>query len=276
MSSDRISLMRNGNATDYIRYFQSLKLTFAVVSSNYTLAIESDFFKKKFVKTMQSNRVFAAFSKIKSNVKHFMPPAINRSRLVYFQHNLRKDSFNEVVYNIDLKSAYANILKSEGYITEETFKYLSKIGKQSRLAAIGMLASRKSTFYFNNGMATDDSTSISDTADFFFYAVQKTSEIMDTLRRICGQSYLFTWVDGIYFKPDDEVLKDCTEYLESIGFPNSFDALRDFKVKIDTNCTRVTFYKEDKLKYFNLPHQTNDFKKTIVNSILSKQSKSKK
>lgn len=114
MGSEKVSLLRNGNATDYIKYFQNLNLTFSVASSNYTIGIKSDFFNKKFVKTMQPPRVFAAFSKLKSDVKKHIPPYVDRAKVLYFQHDIKNDMQLDIVWNVDLKNAYASILKKEG------------------------------------------------------------------------------------------------------------------------------------------------------------------
>ncbi len=271
-----MSLMRRGNAKDFIRYLTDSKLPFTLITSNYTIKIMSEVCDKKFVRNNQSNRTFAAFAKLKSDVKTTPIPRVDMGKLKYFVHDLGRNQFHPFVYNIDLKSAYATILYNDGLITEPTYRYLSKINKNERLAAVGMLASRKSMFLFRDGEPIDSSEEVSEFAPFFFYAVQRTAEIMNQLKAIIGRKYLFTWVDGIYFTPDDDTLLSCMEYLGSINFPFTFDKLKDFDVRLTDMNTRVFFIKDGKQKLFNLPHALTDFKKTTIDAIVLLNTKIKK
>lgn len=260
--------MRNGNARQFITYLRSTGIPFYLKTSNYTTSIKSDLIKTKFVKTMQSKRTFAAFNRLKKDVKDKQPPAVNMDKLRYFIHNFKEDAYYEQVFNIDIKSAYATVLLNDGYITSATYEYLSKINKQERLASVGMLASKSQTFYFCNGEPVEVSApDISAFAPFFYHSVQRTSEIMDELKAVCGNKYLFTWVDGIYFKPDEEIFSTCCEVLEKNGYKYSAEYLTDFKVVLNDVNVKVFFNKEGKTKLFNLPHATSDFKKVIVESM---------
>lgn len=264
-----ITLLRNGNAREFISYLRSSKIPFYLKCSNYTTSIKSDLITRKFVKQMQSKRTFAAFQKLKGDVKDKPVPELDMNQLSYFVHNFRRDSHHPEVFNIDLKSAYATILYLDGYISEATYTYLSKVNKQERLASVGMLASKSHTFYFSNTGEPVDAPApeISPYANFFFYAVKRTADIMDELKAICGNTYLFTWVDGIYFLPDEQVFADCCECLEKIGFKYSVEYLSDFKVVLNDVCTKVLFKKAGKTKLFNLPHANSEFKKTVIESI---------
>jgi len=52
----------------------------------------------------------------------------------------------DVIFNIDIKSAYATILKNDGLITQKTFDFINRLPKQERLTAVGMLAGKKNIF----------------------------------------------------------------------------------------------------------------------------------
>jgi hypothetical protein len=262
-------LLRHNNAGHIIRYLTGTKADFTIVCSNYTTKIQSDVLEFKFVRNMQSNRTFAAFAKLKKDVSKHEAPQVDRAKVKYYVHNFRQSGFHPVIFNIDLKSAYATILNMDGYISDATFEYLKKLNKNERLAAVGMLATRKNTFYFSNGEPIEDAETeeVSPLSGFFFYAVKRTSEIMDELKKRCGDSYLFTWVDGIYFMPDELGFSDCCQFLDLLKFPYTVDYLKDFEIVV--NDVRVTLYfkKNGKVKLFNLPHSTNDFKKTTVQAI---------
>lgn len=260
--------MRMQNARTHINYLIEAKQTFTLSSSNYTTGIKCDSFPGKYVANLQSNRAFACFAKVKKAVKDKPIPNISNDDVRYFQHNFRKDIYIDTVYNIDIKSAYATVLFKSGLIDEETFQYLAKSSKQDRLSSVGMLASRKEIFEFKNGSPISETEVVSELSGFFFYAVQKTFEIMDELRRICGMDYLFTWVDGIYFLPNDRVRKECSDYLDNICYRYSSDTLSEFEVKIKTDLIYLTFKKEGKLKIFNLPGITSEFRSLMMDSIL--------
>lgn len=260
--------MRMQNARAHINYLIEAQADFQLISSNYTTGIKCEAFPGKYVANFQSNRAFACFAKVKKAVKDKPIPDITNEDVRYFQHNFRKDIYIDTVYNIDIKSAYASVLFKDGIIDKDTYDYLSKSSKQDRLSSVGMLASRKEVFEFKNGSPISETEVVSDLSGFFFYAVQKTFEIMDELRRICGTDYLFTWVDGIYFLPNDRVLADCREYMDSIEYKYSCDILQEFEVKIKTDLIYLTFKKEGKLKIFNLPGITSEFRRLMMDSIL--------
>lgn len=279
----RTNLLRKNNARAYLNYLKAIGVPFEMICSNYTVFFKADGIEKKFVSSLQSNRTFACFAKLKSQLKDKPVPEIDKEKLRYFIHDFRRDEYIENVVNIDLKSAYATILYMDGYINRETFDYISKGTKQERLVSVGMLASKKQHFNFDAGKITGPPDEIiSPFSNFFYYAVKRTAEIMDVLKTICGNDYLFTWVDGIYFRPNEKVQKECEDYIKSLKYDYSTDVLRDFNIKILSKKIAVKFYKFDKkdqvwkLKPFDLPLLNSEFKRLIVEAILSKHKQPKK
>jgi len=231
-----------------------MRIPFTMKKSNYACSIKYGEDITRFVSSFQSNRCFAGFSKIKKDIREKQMPVINYNHVRYFVHNFKKSAYHENVVNIDLKSAYANILLRENIISPDTFKYLSGLPKKDRLISVGMLASKKQIYSYDE-QATLISVEISKSEyeSYFLIAVQKTYEIMTTLKNICEQDYLFTWVDGIYFKPDVVKTKNCVDYLKSINFPHSIDMLSKFNVTMFENHVHVEFMKGIDRKSFNIP-----------------------
>lgn len=228
--------------------------------SNYTTRIESDVLDRKFVYSMQTNQCFAAYSKVKKDVRSKPVPFVDKHTLIYFEHDFRGSASLDRVYNIDLKSAYASILYKEGYISKDTFEYLGRLPKHDRLVSVGMLASKKKTFGFNRaGQINVFESSVSDLENFFYFAVQKTFDIMQNLKVFLKDSYLFTWVDGIYFKPDMRGLIQCEDYLRNLGYRYSEEILTDWQIRMVKGAVRLTFLKEGKIKMFNLPAKESEF-----------------
>lgn len=272
----RTGLLRKDNARAYMRYLKAIKIPFEMVCSNYTVLFKAEGLEKKFVHSMQGNRAFACFAKIKSDVKKKPIPDINKDKLSYFVHNFRQNQFIGDVVNIDLKSAYATVLYKDGYISKATFDYISKGSKQERLVSVGMLASKKQKFLFDNGTIIGDPEEvISEYSNFFFYAVRRTGEIMADLKAICGNDYLFTWVDGIYLRPNEKAVAACEQYIKDIDFKSATDYLRNFTVMVNKKQVTVNFLKEKAGKWhpkpFNLPLMNSEFKRIMIDAILSRK-----
>lgn len=255
------SLLDRGDARALVRFLMQTNVAFDLIRSNYAMEIKSELVREKFVTSMQGKSTFAAFAKIKSNVKDKKIPEISRDDLTYYQHNFRESSFTPAVSNIDLNCAYATCLYNANCITKETLQYLLRLPKQARLVSVGMLASRKKTFTYRDGVITDYDENVSEYAPFFYLAVRRTFEIMADLKRILGDRYLFTWVDGIYYLPDSEKTAECEAYLRDINFNFKTEELRQFKVDALESKIMLTFkkYSEKKMewetKMFNLPYK---------------------
>lgn len=278
----RTNLLRGNNARAYMNYLKKIGIPFEMFISNYQVLFKTETFEKKFVHSMQGNRVFACYAKIKKDVKNKPTPNIDRERLSYFVHDFKTDCFIGDVINIDLKSAYATVLYRDGYISRDTFDYISAGSKQERLVSVGMLASRKQHFKFDAGNIIFNDEIISEFSNYFFYAVKRTSEIMGDLKTICGNNYLFTWVDGIYLLPNANTVQQCEDYLQENNFLYTTELLRDFDVKITNKQVCVNFLKYSNSKKqwvpkpFNLPTINSEFKRLIVEAILSKHKTKKK
>ena len=275
------ALIRSDDPDKFMRMLINSNTDFDLYISNYAMKIIVDEQIINFTKHEQSRATFAAFSKLKSELQDKKRPNIEPDDVTYFLHDFKSPVYVERVCNIDLKSAYANILYMDELITPKTFRYLSKLIKKDRLSAVGMLASKKQVFEFRNGEPQNVHEERSEFAPFFFYAVKRTYEIMSELKKICGKSYLFTWVDGIYFLPDPGIEKECKTYLREIGFPFSVEHLREFDVNFLQRSIKVSFIKndDDKKKRFDLPMQDSAFNRIMSNALLltnNKKSKNEK
>jgi hypothetical protein len=259
-----------------MNFLKSIEIPFEMFSSNYTVEFAAEGLSKKYVHSMQSNRAFACFAKLKSDLKNKPVPEIDMREIRYFIHDFKSNESIGDVINIDLKSAYATVLFRDGYISEHTYNYICKGTKQERLTSVGMLASKKQHFKFSGGKIICDPVEIvSPISNFFFYCVKRTGEIMEELKSIAGNDYLFTWVDGIYMRPNIPVMEECEKYIESIGHRYSTEWLRDFTVSVKPKFVNVHFLKmskgEWKPKPFNLPHADSEFKKLMVEAILTRK-----
>lgn len=261
------------NVKKYIDLHKTLKIPFTLTVSNYTTKIESILYELHFMKNAQSNRMFAAFQKVKSDVIKKPVPSIEAAAVNYFAVNIfEKDFYADVIYNIDLRAAYATVLNNESYISDETYKHLLKLPKMERLSSVGMLAGKKNIFKVNaDGKVISDETIISPTSDYFFYCVQKTFDIMNEARFLLQESFLFSWVDGIYFLDiDSKNYSEIMDFFKEKKFRVSFDVLTEFYVKNRKTYYACEYVKDGKKKFMNVPKQESSIIKNISSYLLTK------
>lgn len=257
----------------YIDLHLKLGVPFELTLSNYTTKIKSKMHHIHFMKNAQSNRTFAAFSKVKSDVVKKQIPCISPYSVSYFSSNIfEKDFFADVIYNIDLKAAYATVLLNDKFISKETYNYIMKLPKMERLICIGMLAGKKNIFEIDgSGNVIKDETIISATSDYFFYCVQRTYEIMNEARFILNENFLFSWVDGIYFLDNEnKSYNELLEFFSQKGFKVSFDVLTNFYIKCKNTYYNVSYTKNGEKKFMNVPKKQNSIIKSISNYLLTK------
>lgn len=270
------SLQTRENVKAYIEFIRTSGFPFSMTVSNYTTEIKSEVSSRKFVQSMRSNQMFAAYAKIKGDVKGKPLPSVDKGSLNYYGHSFLENRHYENVLNIDLKSAYATALYNEGILSEATNTYLSKIPKLDRLAAVGMLASRKVLFnYDENGNLVNFQKIVAPTENFFYFAVQRVENIMNDIRLILKDDYLFSWVDGIYFDEKTDSLPEIHNYLSEKNYPYTIERLLNFDVKITPSQTvKIQYIKDGKEKFFNIPAKPNGFARDIVSYLLTNKTKS--
>lgn len=267
------SINRKENMRAFVEFIKTSGYAYEIEVSNYTTKIKSELYEMQFLQSMRSKQCFAAFAKVKADVaRHGNPPNADSSDVRYFEHDFRGNYFSEEVINIDLKSAYATALYNAKVLSDGTFAYLSRISKMDRLASVGMLASKKHCFrYSASGAIIDYEKRISPFQNYFYFAVKEVQRVMDELRAISENDYLFTWVDGIYLKPDAANIYDCFAYLEKEKFNYHIEKLKNFSVKVTDKKVFIQFEKEGKTKYFNIPSRLNMFANDIINFLSLKK-----
>jgi len=191
----------------YFKVCRDLKKPFVVTVSNYSYKIESELIKYNSIHEQKSMKFFAASSKVKSDCLKKELPVINKRDLRYFNFELKEENFcHENIYGIDLKNAYATVLLKNGFISKETYGYLSTLSKMDRLGSLGMLAGKKKIISFGaNGkeIESESYTKKKETENYFFYAVLQVAYLMEECRKMLQDDFLFSWVDCVYFKSEE-------------------------------------------------------------------------
>lgn len=242
-------------------FLDAMRASYEISISNYTTKINTPKRAIQFLKTKQSNRMFAAVTKIKKDVSLIEPPDINKMALKYFSiNNQYINTVQFSIYNFDLTAAYPSILFQDGIISKETFVYLKSISKMERLAAIGMLASKKNIFEVKAGKLISHSVNVSPLENFFWYAVKKVNSIMEEMKLFCGAKFLFYWVDAVYFLAD-ETIKEVMPFilLENHGIESKFEYYGYANIEEKRNYYCVYLDSMNKGgKIFNIPKQQSE------------------
>lgn len=248
----------------YIELAQKSNMPFTLTESNYRIQIESAFINRVFNKNMLGKMAFVAGRKIESDIKKtgLETPNISYTRNYLFSNDLNR---SEKIYCIDLKSAYAQTLYNFGLISENTLSLLSKIRKPDRLAAVGMLASNSYVYTCKGDKTLSTEHKRKITSGWFFFCVAEIQKLMENIAAIIGKSFIFFWVDGIFFenKKDFTVI---SEIIKKTGYGYTVE-----------NCTnyfydgkKLSFCKENGVrKEFFIPENNNPAHEYLI-KILNK------
>ena len=231
---------------------------FQLILSNYTAKIvcpENESLNFNFLKEEKPFYFFAFYKELKKQIEEYLKNNIISipNELRYFEAIRKKDFYKKEMFNIDLSSAYINILKNEKIINTELFNKLNNLPKLDRLGIVGMLASKKNIYYYSNGEIKDiEIIENKLLSDVFFYCVYKTYLIMQDLKHILNNSFVFSWVDGIYFD-DKNKISLCEDYLLKNKYPYKIETLFKFSYMNLGDNAKIEYFKNNELKKFSIP-----------------------
>jgi len=264
-----------------IEFMKKTGQPFKLVVQTYTSQIIGPEGKFLYMDKSHSFSMFAAFNKIRRDILKFDAWAGNlipdTRNAAYFEHKFTKDIFIPKVWNFDINSAYLCALFQCGMISKNTYEYCKQLKKADRLACVGMLASKKIIFNYNEfGQIEGDPELVnSETSKYFFWAVNYICDAMHETARFIEvkNTFLFYWVDGIYCVPIET-----EELFESFIFANlkrdfgldcKLEKLQAFKVKKIGKTFRVNYFKDGKPKQFafNFDSELQKFKSEILKLI---------
>lgn len=233
--------------------------------------MKSALYNIDFLKKPHSFKMFSAYNKIKADLSE-LPCAIDINYIKYYQTNFRYENiYADKIYQIDIKSCYASLLRNAGLISPETFEYISECSKDDRLAATGMLASRKNQFFFDaTGEINAHNILQNEYSDFFFWCVQETYKLMNECKEILGDSFLFIWVDAIYFNGDWQKANQVVNYFQSVHrLESSINVLEEFEVELKKDFYRCRFFKDGHYTFMDIPTPEQSEKTELLNHLLN-------
>lgn len=216
--------------------------------------------KKNFYSNHRINfKVFHLSKKIKKELTPLISEMNDFMRNKEFDYYLSNDYIGDFctreVYNIDINSAYLSVLQNEGFLSKELHNEIYNLEKKDRLICLGLLAYEPTYYYFKDGnkIPYDSKVVKNDFKNFFLFCVWKTSEVLREVKKVLGNDFIFSWVDGVYFQ-SVEFLKDIViNEFKANGLAVSFEVLKNFTHVLKKETHHFIYEKEGKTVSMNVP-----------------------
>lgn len=262
----------NGDGGDFLNRLIRAKKTFTCKKTGYSIEFILNGRKYLVSRSTNTHNTLLAYQKIKRDIResNVHIDEVNQRSITYFEIEDYLKNTNEVyfpeVYNVDISNAYPQTLVNFGCLTDDTFEYINKkISKVERLKAVGMIATNKLIFEFENGLCVDvTKKNNKDLSNIFKAVCLEVGNSMHACKQVLGDSFLFSWVDGIYFT-EKEQTDIMINLLSARGYNSKPETLTDFYSKREKDNYYIEYNKNGNKKRFNIPLQNK-----IVNSQLNK------
>lgn len=256
----------------HLNFLIKNKMDFTLKISNYTGEIicqSMPFFNIRYFAHEMPKITYLAYNKIKKDLLTWSAndmPQIDKYNCVYFDISEDFEKItSKVATNFDLSSAYTSILYNNFFISKDTFEFLAKLPKDLRLASVGMLASNKDIFIYQDGKPILSDKIVNPLENYFFYCLDMTSTVMRDLKAKLENDFLFSWVDSVYYLPSagNDFVVDTV--INNANLKGKFTPLESLKIINKSNGYKVTFWDtiKEKEMEFNLPKK-NKFKEDIL------------
>ena len=254
---DGLTLKRTPEAIKWIQ--DSLKASdvdYVLKHGTYTTQIEHELGKIKLMLNNFNNRVFCASQMVKKDCKEseFGKKLMNET---HFKKNYDSNPdiqnvFYQSCFNIDLSSAYAYCLLNNGLITKKTFNYLMKLPKMERLTSVGMLATSHVKYFYSGGKCVNFQPYREPTAQIFFFLIDEINYLMQDIKWILGNDFIFYWVDGVFMKPttSKKKIQDVENLLTSLSYPYKYEKVENFQVTRIKDHVVIDMIKNDETKRY--------------------------
>lgn len=248
------------------------KIDFKLKMSNYTTEIicpSIPYMNIKFLKKPQGVKAFLAYNKIKTDLITWTAnemPDIKKENCTYYDFSRKlKTVTGRDFTNMDLTAAYATILYNNLFIQKSTFEYIMKLPKMDRLVCVGMLASKKDLFTYQNGVAITHEEIINPLENYFYYCVDYTANLMRDIAVRLENDFIFSWVDSVYYRssPANDFL--VSNELEKAELKGKFQECTYLKIDETVKHFKISFFDEKlKPKNFTIPKNKTPLKIFIM------------
>lgn len=240
---------RLGNEREFVSRILKEEQHVTIRRTNYSLKIETERRNYLFSNGSTSGKAaFIAHNKIVSDIKKsgLATPNVTSRHVKYWWFD-RVSSYPRDFYSVDINAAYPTALYKAGAITIKTYEYLlTKVDKIDRLRSVGMLATQKGVYHYEDGDLVKFEVDTSDLSGWFFLCCVMVGEVMDACRRRFKDKFLHFWVDGIAVVDDPWPI---LLYIEWLGYQSKVEVIKNCRVRDNW----LVYDKDGKKKYLHLP-----------------------
>jgi hypothetical protein len=254
---DGLTLRRTPDAIKWIQdSLTNSDIDYVLKHGTYTTQIEHSMGTIKLMLNNFQNRVFCASQMVKKDCKNSaVGQEIMKSTHLKknYDSNPKIDNIKyDTCFNIDLSSAYAYCLFNNGLITQKTFNYLQKLPKMERLTAVGMLATSHVKYFYQGGKCIDFKPYREPTAQIFFFLIDEINYLMQDIKWILGNDFIFYWVDGVFMKPTTpkKKIQDVENLLTNLCYKYKYEKVENFSVHRIQDKVIVEMIKNDESKRY--------------------------
>ena len=136
------------------------------------------------------------------------------------RHNFTTGRGEYDCYEIDISSAYLYSAYLLGMISQRTFKRIKTISKTNRLRVLGSIAMRKLVVQYD-ASGREQSREWQYNAQLcnaWRHICRRVDMVMNEIADILGNSFLFYWVDGVFFLSTSDAAREIVCEIERQGF----------------------------------------------------------
>lgn len=187
---------------------------FVLTKSGTSYKLESRFFKSKAFRAGFKSADVAFIKKVKRHIvsndiaDNFIDRDYLAEKIFYIEvkEYAEGEVLNDIV-EIDINWAYWQTAYLMGIISKGIYNQGLSIDKRVRLACLGTLAKRTTTWEYDGKEFKKLKEERSyDTENIWFAICRRVSDVMRECLEIAGDDFVFYWVDGIYVRNNADVI----------------------------------------------------------------------
>lgn len=204
ITSNKLQFLQK-TGVPHIAYFTNSSTTIKLINEDITYFLAPQFLKKSDLGFVKRVKDFAKTTGLPDT-------GITSSDITYFRFNDVAEDDRRDVVEIDVNKAYWQLAYQNGYLPQHLYEQglnTDKVGKLTRLVALGSLASKKKVFQFDGknyhfiGYKFDPVL-----RSYFFKVSYDLDNIMNDIFNQVGERALFYWFDAFF------VNREVADYIE--------------------------------------------------------------
>ena len=254
-------MITNRNPKEYIESnFDNFDIVVSSSSIKYILPDYSITYKPE--NTYIKKKDLSMFTELSRNASYLIENGVEMPEkkpkfidMSSFAKDLDRPIWN--IYEIDLRAAYWKIAKMWGLMNEDIFKYYydtnSSQRKYVRNMSIGALAKKETFIHFSDKNYFINETRRKETHPIFWQIAKFCGDVMEDLKILSSDSYLFFWVDAIFVLGNKNLRNDICRRISKEGL--GFKIVEISKIWKSENILYVSDSK--KLRKFSVPQKVD-------------------